>query len=115
VVFVLGGLGQLRSDVEFLTLKICQARCVPGLELHREQILHYEHAVGLHTRDAARARPLIMQLRRTTLAVFHDKHVVSHFEVRRLHMHLVVVFPISSFAITRSFLCHLCVDLRHSL
>jgi hypothetical protein len=38
MVVVLGGLGQLRSDIEFLVLIESQARCVCGLELLREQI-----------------------------------------------------------------------------
>jgi hypothetical protein len=88
---------------------------VRGLELLREMILYDEHVVGLHTRDAARALSLNLQLRRAALAVLCDKHVVSHLEVRRPHVRLVVVLLNSSVAITRSFLLHLCVDFRHNL
>jgi hypothetical protein len=67
--------------------------------------------VGL---DAARALPLNLHLRRNALAVPRYKHVVAHLEFRRSHVRLVVVLLYSSFAITRSFLRHQCVDLRHS-
>jgi hypothetical protein len=36
MVFVLSGLGQLRSDIEFLVLIESQACCVRGLEIFRE-------------------------------------------------------------------------------
>jgi hypothetical protein len=36
MVVVLGGLGQLRSNIEFLVLIEPQACCVRGLELFRE-------------------------------------------------------------------------------
>jgi hypothetical protein len=36
MVAVLGGLGQLRSDIEFLVVIESQACCVRGLELFRE-------------------------------------------------------------------------------
>jgi hypothetical protein len=99
---------------------------VLGLQPLREQICHDERVVGLDTRDAARALPLDLQLGHTALALFRDKQVVSQLEVRRPHVdsilevrrphvHLVVVHLNSSFAIRRSFLSHLCVDLGHSL
>jgi hypothetical protein len=78
MVVVLGGLGQLRSDIEFPVLIESQASCRRGLQLLREQILYDEHVVGLHTRDAARALPLDLKLRRTALAVLRYKHVDSH-------------------------------------
>jgi hypothetical protein len=112
---MLGGLGQLRCEVEFLILIESQACWVRSLQLPREHILHNIYIVGLHTRDAARALPLLLKLGRTSHAVFRDKHVVSHLKVWRTHVRLVVVFLNSSFAITRSLLCHLCVNLRHSL
>jgi hypothetical protein len=115
LVVMIGGEGQLRSDVELLVLIESQARWVQGLELLREQIFHDERVVELHTRNAARALPLYLQLGRTAPAVFRHKHVVSHFRVRRPHVRLVVVLLNSSFAITRIFLCHLCVDLGQSL
>jgi hypothetical protein len=71
--------------------------------------------VGLRARDAARARSLHLQLGRTALAMFRDKHVVSHLKVRRPLVRLVVVILNSSLALTNSFLRHLCVDLRHNL
>jgi hypothetical protein len=58
MVVVLGGLGQLRSYIEFLVHMESQACCMRGLELLREQIFHDEHVIRLHTRDAARALPL---------------------------------------------------------
>jgi hypothetical protein len=88
---------------------------VRGLELLIGQILYDENEVRLHTRDAARAVLLDLQLRRTALAVFRIKHIVSHLEVRRPHVRLVVMILNCSFAITRRLLRHLCVDLRHSL
>jgi hypothetical protein len=113
--FVLSRLSQLRSDIYFLVLVESQACCVPGLEIFRKKILYDERVVGLQTGDAARVLPLDLQLRRTALEVFRYKYVVLHLEVRRPHVHLVVVLLNSSFAITRIFLCHLCVDLGHSL
>jgi hypothetical protein len=91
-----------RSDVEFLILIESQACCLQGLQLLRESILHDEHGVGLHTRDAAQALPLHLQLGRNALAVFRDQNVVAHLEVRRPHVRLVVVFLNSSLAIMRS-------------
>jgi hypothetical protein len=91
MVVMLGGLGQLRCDVEFLVLIESQACCVGDLQLPREQILHDKHIVGLQSRDAARALPLHMQHGQTTLAVFRDKYIVSHLEVRRTHVRLIVV------------------------
>jgi hypothetical protein len=64
-VVVLGVIGQLRSDVEFLILIKSQERCMRGLVLLREQILHDKHIVGIHTRDAARVPPLQLPLGRT--------------------------------------------------
>jgi hypothetical protein len=58
VVVVLGGLGQLRCDVEFLILIESQARYMLGLKVLREQIIYDKHVVRLHTRDAAWALPL---------------------------------------------------------
>jgi hypothetical protein len=110
-----GGLSQLRSDLEFLILVESQVYCVRGLKLLREKILHDKHMVRLHTRDAARALPIHVQLGRTALAVFRDKHVVAHMELWRTNVHLVVILLNSSFSIMRGILCHLCVNLRHSL
>jgi hypothetical protein len=76
----LGGLRQLRSDIEFLIMIELQACCVSGLQVLHEQILHVKHIVGLHTHDAALALPLHLQLARTALAVFCDQHVVAHLE-----------------------------------
>jgi Integrase zinc binding domain len=42
---------------------------------------------------------------------YQYKHVVAHLEVRRPHVRLVVALLNRSFAITRGFLRHLCVDL----
>jgi hypothetical protein len=72
MVVVLSGLGQLRSDVEFLVLIESQTLCMRGLELFHEQILNDEHVIGLYTRDAARTLPLDLQLGHTSLAVFRD-------------------------------------------
>jgi hypothetical protein len=60
--------------------------------------------VGLHTRDAARALPLHLQILRSALAVFLDKHVASNLKVRRLHVRLVVVLLNRSFVIASRFL-----------
>jgi hypothetical protein len=86
MVVVLGGLGQLRSDIGFLVLIESQVCCVCGFQQLREQILHDEHEVEIHTRDAARALSLNLQLGQTALEVFHEKHVVFHLEVRRPHV-----------------------------
>jgi hypothetical protein len=101
VVVALGGLGQLRCDVEFIFLIELQARCVHGFELFREQILHDKHIVGLHSRDAARALLLRLKPGCSALAVFRDKHVVSKLKGLRSHVHLAVVLLNSSYAITR--------------
>jgi hypothetical protein len=93
MVVELGGLGQLRSNFEFLILRESEARCMCGIKLLREQILHDKHIVGLHTRDAARAIPIHLQLGRTALAVFRDKHEVAHLEFLRKHMRLVFCPP----------------------
>jgi hypothetical protein len=89
MVVVLGGLGQLRSDIEFLFHIESQACYMRGLELLREHILRDEHVVGLHTRDAARVLPLDLQLGHTALALLRDKHVVTYLEVRKPHVRLV--------------------------
>jgi hypothetical protein len=115
VVFVLGGFSQLRCELKFLIPIEYQVRCVRGLELLRDQIFHDEHVIKLHTRDPARAFPLDLKLEHTTLALFHDKHLVSHLEVLPPHVRLVVMILNSSLAMTRSFLRHLCVDLGHNL
>jgi hypothetical protein len=113
MVVMLGGPGQLRCDVEFLILIESQACCVRGFQPLCEQILHDKHTVGLHTRDAARALTLHLQLGRTALAMFRDKYVVARLEGWRRYVRLVVVLRNSGFAITGAFLCHLCMNLRH--
>jgi hypothetical protein len=115
MVVMLSGLGQFCCDVEFLILIESQACCARGIQHFREKILHDKHIVRLHSRDAVRDLPLYLQLESTAFAVFRDKHVVSHLDVWRTHVRLFVVRLNSSFAITRSLLCHLCINLRHSL
>jgi hypothetical protein len=46
---MLGVLSLLRGNVEFLILIESQARCVLGLKLLCEKILHVKHIVGFHT------------------------------------------------------------------
>jgi hypothetical protein len=113
VVVVLGGLGQICSDIEFLVLIELQARFLRGLELLRGQILHDKDVVGHHIREAARALLINLQLRRIALAVLCDQHVVFHLKVRRSHVRFVVMLLNSSLAITCSLIRHLCVDLGH--
>jgi hypothetical protein len=103
VVIVLGCVGQFHSNVEFLVLIESQARCERSLELLREKSLYDEDVVELHTRDAAQALPLNLQLGRIALAVFRDKHVAAHLEVQRPHVRLVAVLLNRSLAITRGF------------
>jgi hypothetical protein len=71
---ILGGLGQLRCDVEFLILVESQTCCVRGLQLLREQILHHKHIVGLHTRDAART-PCYAVLGMRPLSCSHAENI----------------------------------------
>jgi hypothetical protein len=89
--------------------------CVRGIQRLHEQTLYEEHIVELHIRDTVQAFPIHLRLRRTYLAVFYDKNVVANLEVLRTHVRLVVVILNSIFEITRSFLCHLCVNLHYSL
>jgi hypothetical protein len=91
MVVVLGGLGKLRSDIEFLILIESQACCVLGLQFLREQILHHIHIDGFYTHDAARALPLHLQLTRTTLPFFCDRNEVSNLKVWRRQSYLVVL------------------------
>jgi hypothetical protein len=73
MVVVLGALGQLLCDVEFLILIKSQARFVRSLDLLREKILHDKYKIGIQTRATARALLLQLQLGRTDLAVFCDQ------------------------------------------
>jgi hypothetical protein len=99
MVVMLGGLGHIDNEVEFLILKKSKASCVRSLQLLRDRILHDKRIVRHHTRDAPRALPLHLQLGRAALAMFRVKHVVFYLEVRRSHVFLFVVLLSRSFEI----------------